>query len=246
MYKWYKTTTTAVLLLLLATACNSKQGGITTTEIPTSSSTPNAEHIAPINVKSFGFGAKASVTEIAGWNIDIRPDGTGLPKGKGTAEQGENLYVEKCSVCHGDFGEGVNRWPLLSGGTGSLITDEPEKSVGSYWPYTSTLFDYINRAMPYFAPQSLAPDEVYKIVAYILYLNDIIEPEFEINQNNLASIKLVNEGNFYPKKDNYLKDHRENDIKNKICMSNCIEGNIKVIESLRGVTPDQDKSRGEL
>jgi len=182
----------------------------------------------------YGIGTAATPEEIAGWDIDVRPDGKGLPKGQGSVVQGEILYEAKCASCHGSFGEGEGRWPPLAGGEDSLTEDRPEKTVGSYWPYASTLWDYINRAMPFPAPQSLKPDEVYAITAYVLYLNDLVEDDFVLTQTNLASIKMPNEENFYI-------DNRP-DTDNKRCMKNCKNpGKIIVVQSLSGITPDQEK-----
>ena len=105
----------------------------------------------------------------------MRPDGQGLPNGKGTVAQGETIYLEKCAACHGDFGEGKDRWPVLSGGHGTLKADRPDKTIGSFWPYPSTLFDYIRRAMPFGDAQSLNADETYALTAYLLHLNEIIK-----------------------------------------------------------------------
>jgi cytochrome c5 len=186
------------------------------------------------NTGHFGIGKTATAEEIAGWDIDIRPDGKGLPEGQGSVLQGEALYEAKCASCHGLFGEGEGRWPPLAGGEDSLTENRPEKTVGSYWPYASTLWDYINRAMPFPAPQSLTPNEVYAISAYVLYLNDLVEDDFTLTQANLASIKMPNEDNFYI-------DNRP-DTNNKRCMSNCKDpSKIIVVESLRGITPEQDK-----
>mgnify|MGYP001548213570 CR=1 FL=1 len=121
------------------------------------------------------IGSVPTAAQIAAWDIDVRPDGLGLPVGSGTAEIGEEVFGEKCAMCHGDFGEGVDRWPVLTGGQGTLSDDRPEKTIGSYWPYTSTLFDYIYRAMPYGEAQSLTPDEGYAISAYLLAENKIVE-----------------------------------------------------------------------
>jgi len=186
----------------------------------------------------YGIGTTATPEEIAGWDIDVRPDGKGLPKGQGSVTQGELLYDAKCASCHGSFGEGEGRWPALAGGEGSLKEDRPEKTVGSYWPYASTLWDYINRAMPFPAPQSLKPEEVYAITAYVLYLNDLVEDDFVLTQTNLASIKMPNEGNFYT-------DNRP-DTNNKRCMKNCKDpSKIIVVQSLSGITPDQDNETSE-
>ena len=112
-----------------------------------------------------GIGREARPEEIAGWDISIRPDGKGLPPGKGTARAGEELFIEKCAACHGEFGESAGRWPVLAGGAGTLSSHDPVKTVGSYWPYTTTLIDYIRRAMPFGNAQSLSGDELYAIVA---------------------------------------------------------------------------------
>tara|TARA_R110002074_G_scaffold228259_2_gene399859 strand:+ start:54850 stop:55716 length:867 start_codon:yes stop_codon:yes gene_type:complete len=185
------------------------------------------------NAGHFGIGKTATSEEIAGWDIDIRPDGKGLPVGQGSVAQGEPLYEAKCASCHGSFGEGQGRWPPLAGGEGSLTEDRPEKTVGSYWPYASTLWDYINRAMPYPAPKSLTPNEVYAISAYILYLNDLVEDDFVLDQSNLATIKMPNEENFYI-------DNRP-DTNNTRCMKNCKDPRKIVVQhSLRGITPDQE------
>ena len=133
-----------------------------------------------------GIGRQATAEEIAGWDIDIRPDGQGLPAGKGTVKQGEPLYMERCAACHGEFGESAGRWPILMGGAGTLAGSDPVKSIGSYWPYASTVMDYIRRSMPFGNAQSLTNDELYAVTAYVLYLNDVIKDEdFELNDEEL-------------------------------------------------------------
>ena len=121
--------------------------------------------LAIANERKFNIGKLATKTEIAGWDIDVRPDGVGAPKGSGNAIKGEEIYAEACASCHGDFGEGIDRWPELVGGHDSLNTHDPIKTTGSYWPYASTMYDYIYRAMPFGAAQSLTHDETYNIVA---------------------------------------------------------------------------------
>ena len=121
--------------------------------------------------------AQAKPEEIAGWDIDIRPDGQGLPPGKGTVKQGEAIYMQQCAACHGEFGESAGRWPIICGGDGTLASHDPVKSIGSYWPYASTVMDYIRRAMPFGNAQSLSNDELYAVTAYVFYLNDIIKDE---------------------------------------------------------------------
>ncbi len=128
-------------------------------------------------------------------------------------EDGELLYEDQCAICHGSFGEGVGRYPVIAGGQGTLTESRPEKTVGSFWPYASTLWDYIHRAMPFAEPESLSDDEVYAISAYVLYLNDLVDYEFELNQDNLASIEM-------PNKDGFFLDDRP-DVRNELCMRNC-------------------------
>ncbi|HEY5775462.1 MAG TPA: c-type cytochrome [Xanthomonadales bacterium] len=164
-------------------------------------------------VGGYGIGTPATPEEIAGWDIDIRPDGKGLPPGSGSVEDGEMLYEEKCASCHGSFGEGVGRYPVLAGGVGTLTDERPDRTVGSYWPYASTLWDYIHRAMPFPQPHSLTDDEVYAITAYVLNLNDLVDDDFVLTADNLASIEM-------PNKDGFFFDDRP-DTQNTGCMENC-------------------------
>ncbi len=161
----------------------------------------------------YGYGSPATAVEIAGWDIDVRPDGTGLPEGNGSVEDGEVLYEVKCAECHGSFGEGVGRFPVLAGGEGSLTDQRPSKTVGSFWAHTSTLWDYIHRAMPFTQPESLEDDEVYSLTAYVLYLNDLVEDDFVLSKKNFTTIELPNKANFFP-------DPRP-DVHNIRCMKNC-------------------------
>lgn len=180
--------------------------------------------------EQYNLGKPASDKVIAGWDIDVRPDGLGLPKGSGSVAEGETLYDQKCANCHGSFGEGEGRWPKLAGGEDTLRDDRPEKTVGSYWPYASTLWDYIHRAMPFNAPQSLATDEVYAITAYVLNLNELVGEDFVLNQDNLANIEMPNKNGFYV-------DNRP-DVSNSRCMKNCKDPeSIKVVATISGITP---------
>lgn len=186
--------------------------------------------------QSLGLGRPALPEEIAAWDTDIRPDGTGLPPGAGTALQGEEIFAEKCAVCHGDFGEGVDRWPALAGGQGTLTDERPLRTIGSYWPYLSTAWDYIYRAMPYGDAASLSADETYALVAYLLLVNDLIEDdEFELNQDNLAAIELPNAVNFR------LDDRATTELPlfRDACMKDCKEG-VEILRRASGVdvTPD--------
>jgi hypothetical protein len=142
------------------------------------------------------LGHVATPAEIAAWDIDVRPDGKGLPVGSGTVMQGEPLYEERCASCHGDFGEGSGRYPVIAGGQDTLTYDRPEKTVGSYWPYATTLWDYLNRAMPYGDAQSMTADETYAVTAYVLYLNDLLDEEGSLDQDSLPKLKMPNQDNF--------------------------------------------------
>ena len=182
------------------------------------------------------IGRVATQDEIAAWDIDVRPDGTGLPEGSGTAMEGEGIWTEKCAACHGDFGEGAGRWPPIAGGSGTLDSDDPLKTVGSYWPYLSTVFDYVNRAMPFAEARSLEPDEVYALTAYIMNLNDLVDEDFELSKSNFTETRLPNEEAFFddPRPDTPLMDQQPP------CMSNCkeaveITGRARVLD----VTPDR-------
>jgi cytochrome c len=178
----------------------------------------------------YGLGRIATEQEIAGWDIDVRPDGLGLPAGSGSVADGEGLYEAQCASCHGLFGEGEGRWPILAGGIGTLSEDRPEKTVGSYWPYASTLWDYIRRAMPFTAPQSLSADETYAITAYVLYLNEIVDEEFVLTKENFSTIVMPNAEGFF-------EDDRP-DVKNTACMKDCKDpSSIKVTSTIAGVTP---------
>ena len=146
--------------------------------------------------RKYNIGKLATKIEVAGWDIDVRPDGVGAPKGSGNAIDGEEIYVNRCAACHGDFGEGVDRWPALVGGDGTLASHDPEKTTGSYWPYASTIFDYVYRSMPFGEAQTLTHDETYKIVAYLLNMNEIIDEDFVLSEKNIGKIK-ISEANIY-------------------------------------------------
>lgn len=144
----------------------------------------------------FGFGQTATEEEIAGWDIDILPDGTGLPPGSATVEDGKRLYAEYGAAWHGADGEGTEWAPRLVGGIGSLDTDEPVKTVGSYWPYATSLFSYIRRAMPASGPQTLTDDEYYALTAWVLWANGIIDEDQVIDQDTLPDIVMPNRDGF--------------------------------------------------
>ena len=145
----------------------------------------------------FGFGQALTPREIAGWDIDVTPDGSGLPPGTGTGALGAPIYAQQCAACHGARGEGKPANALF-GGKGSLTTGTPLKTVGSFWPHATTLFDYIRRAMPHHAPQSLTPDEVYAVTAFVLQLNGIIEANAQMNAATLPKVLMPNRNGFKP------------------------------------------------
>ena len=190
--------------------------------------------------RKYNIGKIATKIEIAGWDIDVRPDGVGAPKGSGNAIDGEEIYVNRCASCHGDFGEGVDRWPALVGGDGTLASHDPEKTTGSYWPYASTIFDYVYRSMPFGEAQTLTHDETYKIVAYLLNMNEIIDEDFVLSEKNIGKIKMPNASGFS------LPDPRPDVTKYKDgqpCMKNC-NVPVKIIGKARDidVTPEDEKS----
>ncbi|SET30895.1 c-type cytochrome [Oceanicella actignis] len=193
---------------------------------------------APASAGPLGLGRPATPDEIAAWDIDVRPDGVGLPEGRGGVAEGEELYSDNCAVCHGDFGEAVGRWPVLAGGQGTLTADRPIKTIGSYWPYLSTVYDYVHRAMPFGAAQSLSHDEVYAITAYLLYLNDLVDEDFVLSRENFLSVRLPNEPNF--KDDDRLQT--ETFVFDEPCMKDCKPGEptITMRAAVLDVTPEGD------
>ncbi|MBX9823402.1 MAG: cytochrome c [Xanthobacteraceae bacterium] len=143
------------------------------------------------------FGRPATPEEIKLWDIDVRPDGKGLPAGSGTVLQGKKVYEESCAVCHGVNGkDGIK--DRLVGGQGTLASSRPIKTVGSYWPYATTLFDYVRRAMPYQAPQSLSVDETYAVSAYILSLNGLLPEDGKLDKESLPKVQMPNRDGFIP------------------------------------------------
>lgn len=161
-----------------------------------------------------GLGTPAGHEQIAGWNIDVYPDGTGLPDGQGTVALGEKVYKTQCMGCHGVNLEG-GLGPKLVGGQGSLATDKPVKTIGSYWPYATTVFDYVRRAMPFQSPQSLSNEDVYSVTAYLLSKNDIVPADATLDAKSLAAVKMPNRDGFYV-------DDRP-DTKNERCMTDCLK-----------------------
>jgi S-disulfanyl-L-cysteine oxidoreductase SoxD len=145
----------------------------------------------------YGLGRPATEEEIRRWNIDVGPSGEGLPPGQGTAKEGRQVYAAKCAKCHGPTAVEGPSDPLV-GGRDTLATSAPIKTIGSYWPYATTLYDYIYRAMPFDAPQSMTPDEIYAVIAWLLYENRIIAEDAAINARTLPAIEMPNRQGFIP------------------------------------------------
>jgi mono/diheme cytochrome c family protein len=144
------------------------------------------------------LGQPISPGDLSSWDISIGPDGVGLPAGKGTAAQGEAVYAAQCQACHGEKGAGRPNDALV-GGFGTIASDKPAvKTVGSYWPYAVTLFDYVRRAMPYNQSQSLTADELYAVSAYILHLNGVIGADEALDAQSLPKVKMPNRDGFIP------------------------------------------------
>jgi S-disulfanyl-L-cysteine oxidoreductase SoxD len=147
------------------------------------------------------FGRLATPEEISSWDISVGPDGAGLPPGGGTAKQGEAVYVAKCLGCHGENGKGALALPL-AGGKGTIGKPNHLKTIGSFWPYATTIFDYVYTAMPYPETKSLTHDETYAVTAYLLQINGIIGDNDVMNAQTLPKVKMPNRDNFIP----YIKE----------------------------------------
>jgi S-disulfanyl-L-cysteine oxidoreductase SoxD len=186
---------------------------------------------------NYGIGHAATAQQIAGWDIDTRPDGQGAPPGRGSVKEGEKVYMDKCAACHGEFGESAGRWPQVAQGKGTLASHDPVKTVGSYFAYLSSVIDYIRRAMPFGDAQSLGNDELYAVTAYLLYLNDIIDDKFVLSKETWDKVKMPNAGGFFD-------DDRETAEKAfwnfNPCMKDC-RGPVKIIGRAGAidVTPDE-------
>ncbi|SHG88079.1 c-type cytochrome [Marivita hallyeonensis] len=187
-----------------------------------------------------GLGREALPEEIAAWDVDIRPDGQGLPVGSGSVADGEMLFSDNCAACHGEFAEGVDNWPELAGGEGTLADEDPVKTVGSYWPYLSTAWDYVHRSMPYGSAQTLTDDEVYAIVAYILYSNFLVEDDFVLSNENFLDVEMPNADGFI------IDDRAEAEYaqwRTEPCMSDCKDSvEITMRASVLNVTPEDEAS----
>ncbi len=200
-----------------------------------------AANAAPEHVGVFGLGRTALPDEVSAWDKDILPNGVGLPTGQGDVLTGEALFTDYCAICHGDFAEGVDNWPKLAGGEDTLADEDPLKTVGSYWPYLSTTFDYVRRSMPFGNAQSLTDDEVYAIVAYILYSNYLVEEDFVLTSDNFLSVEMPNVDGFI------IDDRAETEYSvwsAEPCMSDCKDSvEITMRAAVLDVTPAETKAR---
>ena len=180
----------------------------------------------------YNYGTPATPAQIAGWDIAVRPDGAGLPPGSGSVSKGADIYADQCAACHGTFGEGEGRYPKLAGGEGTLRAERPEPTVGSYWPFATTLWDYINRAMPFPSPHALSANDIYAITAYVLNINNIVGNDFVADRNSLPKVKMPNHDHFIwtdPRPDTSAKD----------CMKDCADpAKIKIEIHGGGKGPD--------
>lgn len=163
--------------------------------------------------EDYGLGREATDKEIAGWDIDAPPSGDGLPDGSGSVAEGKEVYQNQCQSCHGPDGES-GQMDRLVGGKGSLASDSPVKTVGSYWPYATTLYDYIYRAMPFMTPQTLTPDETYAVTAYVLHLNGIVDDGTTLDADSLPEVKM-------PNRDGFIRPDPRPDVHAEACMSDC-------------------------
>lgn len=165
----------------------------------------------PLQAERLGLGQPLSEATVAPWNIDVDASGAGLPPGSGSVAQGRAVYARSCAACHGDKGQG-NPADTLVGGQGTLATARPLKTIGSFWPYATTLFDFINRAMPYNAPKTLSADEVYAVSAYLLHLNGILPAGATLDATSLPAVRM-------PNREGFVSDPRP-DTRNIAC-SHC-------------------------
>ncbi|MDI4658065.1 c-type cytochrome [Xanthobacter autotrophicus] len=194
--------------------------------------------------KPIALGRPALAEEITAWNTDVRADGEGLPPGKGSVKEGEELFLQNCAQCHGEFGEGAGRWPVLAGGRGTLKSERPEKTIGSFWPYASTVYDYVHRAMPFGSNMTLSADQTYAIVAYLLNLNDLVPEDYVLSKDNFPKVDLPNEANFF---DDDRETSEKAFWKKDPCMKECSgEVHVTARAQILNVTPDGEAPKGNL
>lgn len=199
----------------------------------------------PVLAAGLGLGRTALPEEIAAWDLDVSPDGTGLPVGSGSVEVGEEVFSENCASCHGEFAEGVDNWPKLSGGMDTLDHDDPLKTIGSYWPYLSTTYDYIRRSMPFGGAQTMSDDDVYAMVAYILYSNDLVDDDFILSNENFLEVEMPNAGGFIV--DDRATTEYAHFTSATACYDNCKDSvGITMRAAVLDVTPDLDAAEAPV
>lgn len=201
-YRWARRVSVGALLILLVLftgACGDR--------VDSGSAVGTAVSGSPEYPETFGFGREATPEEIQAWDIDVMPDGTGLPPGSGTVAQGAAIYATKCAACHGPTGaEGPNdrlvgREPRDGFPFGTDVELLGQRTIGTYWPYATTLYDYIYRAMPQNAPGSLTPEEVYSLTAFLLHANEIIPEDAVMTAETLPQVEM-------PARDRFVRDNR--------------------------------------
>jgi cytochrome c len=206
----------------------------------------------PADAPKYGLGRAPTAEEIAGWDIDVRPDGHGLRKGRGTVAQGQDLYDAQCASCHGTFGEsnrymaiagGVKNDDLKSGRTSALRQPDGIRTVGTKLNHATTLWDYINRAMPWTNPQSLTPDQVYAITAYVLHLNEIVPADFELNDGNIRQVAMPNRDGMTTRH-GLLSPQGKPDVQGSSCMKDCVK-DVTVASELPAFARNQHGSLAE-
>ena len=188
----------------------------------------------------YGLGKPATAEEIAGWDIDVKADGTGLPPGRGSAAQGQVIYDAKCGSCHGTFGES-NSYLQIAGGVGTLASATPIRTTGSKLNFAPTLFDYIRRAMPFNNPQSLSNDEVYALTAYVLALNEILPENAVVDRDSLPLVRMPNRGGFTTAH-GFMRRDGKPDTSNVACKQDCVR-DVRVSSALPAHALD---AHGEL
>ena len=190
--------------------------------LPLFTANPASAQTADCEDRPVCLGDPITEAELAPWNISVFPDGTGLPEGQGSTEEGRGIYENQCAACHGKDGVGTKpqldhgAFPSLVGAKPPLTDTKhwPAQTVGSYWPHATTIFDYVRRAMPFALPQSLSDDEVYALAAHILEMNRIVPPGTVMDKKRLMEVKM-------PNADGFICDQRP-DVFNTRCMKNCI------------------------
>ena len=162
---------------------------------------------------AFGIGRAPTAVELRGWDIEISPDGSGLPAGSGSVAQGRTLYAAQCAACHGDAGQGGIA-PRLVGGVGTLTSKSPVRTIGSYWPHATTVYDYIYRAMPLNQPLSLQPGEVYALTAFLLQADGIVGADAVLDRRSLPAVRM-------PNRDGFIASDDQPDVVGERCMRGC-------------------------